>query len=197
MDMKALAGELVGIVKTYTASAVKSLSERLDGIDQKIAAIPHGPKGDDGRDGEDGKSLTIADIQPALDVAIANHLLDFEKRLQGAFSRAVEAIQKPQDGKDGNDGLGFDDLSIEQKSPRLVCLKFMRGDQVKEFEVRIPAMIYRGVFKEGEAYEQGDTVTWSGSLWHAKELTRDKPGTEAWQLAAKRGQDGKNFGVKL
>ena len=54
-------------------------------------------------------------------------------------------------------------------------------------------MVYRGVWRDGE-YAAGDTATWDGSLWIAREATSAKPGAvdSGWQLAAKRGRDGKD-----
>ncbi|STI65202.1 putative portal protein [Escherichia coli] len=51
-------------------------------------------------------------------------------------------------------------------------------------------MLYRGVFRAGETYHPGDTVTWGGSLWHCNSMTGDKPGeahSSAWTLAANVG----------
>lgn len=54
------------------------------------------------------------------------------------------------------------------------------------------AMIYRGTWGE-RAFEQGDTATWDGSLWHCEKATSDKPGlSDSWKLVAKRGRDGKS-----
>jgi hypothetical protein len=49
---------------------------------------------------------------------------------------------------------------------------------------------------EERAYAKGDSVTWGGSQWIAKEATEAKPGdsapsARAWQLAVKAGRDGK------
>jgi hypothetical protein len=35
-------------------------------------------------------------------------------------------------------------------------------------------------------------VTWGGALWHCDAPTKDKPGTENWTLAVKKGRDGKD-----
>jgi hypothetical protein len=59
----------------------------------------------------------------------------------------------------------------------------------------IPAMIYRGVWREGE-FDQGDVATWGGSAWHCQQKTTDKPGTSAaWRLMVKEGARGKDAGV--
>lgn len=57
-----------------------------------------------------------------------------------------------------------------------------------------PRLKYAGVYKQGMAYSAGATVTWGGSLWIAKDTTTETPGdgATAWQLAVKRGRDGKD-----
>jgi hypothetical protein len=63
-------------------------------------------------------------------------------------------------------------------------------DHITKFAV--PVMVYKGIWKEG-AYAKGNTVTTGGSLWHCNKDTTDKPGTsEAWQLCAKKGTDGRD-----
>lgn len=111
--------------------------------------------------------------------------------------RALEEVRElagrpaPQRGEDG---LGFDDLTVEQTGDRSFTVKFVRGEIVKEFPFVIPSLIYRGVYREGETYQRGDTVTLSGSLWHANADTTAKPEEHVksdWTLAAKRGREGK------
>ena len=61
------------------------------------------------------------------------------------------------------------------------------------------AQALKGVFKDGQSYERGDTVTWGGSLWHCDvPATTSKPdGAEKhWTLAAKKGRDGRDGVVK-
>ena len=35
-------------------------------------------------------------------------------------------------------------------------------------------MIYRDIFKEGNKYYPGDSVTWGGSVWYCHQETGDK-----------------------
>jgi integrin beta 3 len=97
-------------------------------------------------------------------------------------------------GINGQDGLGFDDLSVLHDGERAMTLRFLKGDTVKEFTVKLPVDIYRGVYQDGKTYEKGDGVTWGGSEWHANEPTISKPGdgSKAWTLKVKRGRDGKD-----
>lgn len=111
-------------------------------------------------------------------------------------TRALEEVRAlaRDGGKPGPPGLGFDDLTIEFDGERQITLRFARGEQVIERAVRIPAMIYRGVFVDDQDYELGDVVTWGGAMWHCNEATRDRPKTNvtAWTLAVKNGRDGKD-----
>jgi hypothetical protein len=98
-------------------------------------------------------------------------------------------------GAPGKDGLGFDDLEMDYDGERRVTFKFVQGERVKEFPaIVIPAQIYREVWKEGQFYERGDTVTWGGAIWHALAYTNEKPcpGNKTWRLAVKSGRDGRD-----
>jgi hypothetical protein len=103
------------------------------------------------------------------------------------------------DGEPGRDGLGFDDLNVEQIGERTIRFLLKRGVDEAEFDVTLPVPIYRGVFKEAEVYEPADLTTWAGSLWHLNEAKGLKPGApdSGWQLAAKAGRPGKDAGKSL
>lgn len=101
-----------------------------------------------------------------------------------------------RDGEKGKDGFGFDDMdACVLDDDRTIELSFKRDDEEKAFTFKWPTMIYRDVFKEGSEYQHGDVVTWGGSLWHCNQATKDKPGTDSWTLAAKKGRDGKDAKV--
>lgn len=91
----------------------------------------------------------------------------------------------------GADGLGFEDMSVEWDGERELSLSFSRDGRTEVTRMTIPAIVYRGVWKQGP-HQAGDAVTWAGSLFIARRDTTDKPETsDAWTLAAKRGRDGK------
>lgn len=75
-----------------------------------------------------------------------------------------------------------------------VKLKFVRGDQVKEFAIRLPVFKDMGVFREETDYLKGHGTTFGGSFWIAqKDAPQGKPGlSDDWRLAVKRGRDGKD-----
>jgi hypothetical protein len=97
-------------------------------------------------------------------------------------------------GRDGIDGFGFDDVTVEAVDDgRTLVIKFVQGDRVRAFPVTVPTMQYRGVYRDGVTYRRGDWVTWAGSTWHCDaDATIDKPGdrSRAWVLAVKCGRDG-------
>lgn len=99
------------------------------------------------------------------------------------------------DGERGDPGFSLTDFDAQAKDGgRIIVLTFVQGDYSEVHELPTAIQIYRGVFRDGQAYEPGDTVTWAGSLWHCNEPTTDKPGEghKAWTLAAKKGRDGKD-----
>lgn len=98
-----------------------------------------------------------------------------------------------RDGIDGKDGLGFDDMVIEHDGDRGILVKLIQGERVKTFGPFVfPVLVYKGVWKAGETYQQGETVTWGGSMWHANKSTSAKPGDGGgdWTLSVKKGSDG-------
>jgi hypothetical protein len=56
------------------------------------------------------------------------------------------------------------------------------------------AVKYMGVHRTGATYSEGSLVTRDGSIFHANKTTSEIPGEGCldWQLACKRGRDGKD-----
>lgn len=209
--------EVRAILVEIVAGTIKELkAEMRSEIKQMVEAIPRpkdgapGPKGEQGEaglpgaagaQGEPGKSITIEDVQPILENMQAKWILDFERSARAEFQRyqdeakaelikAIDSIPLP---KDGRDGLGFEDMSVEQLDERTLCLRFVRGDLTREFTVRIPGLHYREVYSISNKYLQDDVVTYGGSLWIAvKDDPDGRPGdSKDWKLAVKKGRDGK------
>lgn len=71
---------------------------------------------------------------------------------------------------------GIDSIDIRQDDERhftVVATKSSGEKTEKSFSV--PVMIYRDIFKEGNKYYPGDSVTWGGSVWYCHQETGDKP----------------------
>lgn len=125
---------------------------------------------------------------------IVNEIAKWPVPKDGANGRDGIDGKDGADGERGADGLGFEDLNCEVRDDGVYGV-FQRGDLRKE--VRFPVPMYRGIWKEGDTYQPGDTVTWAGSAWIAKAQTVAKPGintpeSRAWQLCVKKGTDGKS-----
>jgi len=88
--------------------------------------------------------------------------------------------------------LGFDDLDGVYDECGRLSLRFVRGDVVKTW--RVPGMVDRGVYREGDSYQKGDGVTFGGGFFIAQQDTTAKPEESlgGWRLAVKRGRDGKD-----
>jgi hypothetical protein len=138
-----------------------------------------GVKGDPGADG----------------VGMAGAMIDREGTLIITTTKG-DAVRLGQVvGKDGEDGLGFDDLDAGYNGERGVTLKFIRGERVKEFNLHMPVIVDRGYWREGFKAKQGDAVTHDGTLWIALRDNAVKPCLEHkddWRIGARKGRDGRN-----
>jgi hypothetical protein len=106
----------------------------------------------------------------------------------------VAKLPAPKDGapgKDGQDGVGFDDMTEAVDETGRPVIKFVKGDRVKTFP--IPGLVDRGVWRPDTAYVKGDGVTFGGSFFIAQvENPAGKPEESPdWRLAVKRGREGK------
>jgi hypothetical protein len=159
---------------------------------EKSKGIVDGAAGVDGKDGADGIGLAGALIDRAghLRVRMTNgtdHDLGPVVGADGAHGKDGER------GAPGLDGFGFDDLSFDHDGERGFVLRFVKGERTKEFAFEVPAVIDRGVYRDGAVYKTGDGVTWAGSYWIAQKETSAKPDSgDGFRLAVKRGRDGKD-----
>jgi integrin beta 3 len=171
-DGKAFGQEMVELVKDYVTRAVRPLLQRLAELEERQPE-----KGEKGDPGEDG-------------VGMAGAAIDRDGNLMVTLSNGKQLTIGRVDGRDG---LGFDDLAVDYDGERTFVFRFAQGERAKEFPFQVPVMIFRGAFRE-QAYEQGDTVTFGGSLWVCNSPTGDKPddGVEGWTKAIRRGRDGRN-----
>nr|WP_278374925.1 hypothetical protein [Brucella anthropi] len=174
MDLQKLFDEGFEAVKSYVDRSFENYDGRIDALEKRVAELLDRPE----------------------PVSVKSALIDRENKLVLTFSNGdTKELGNVvgDDGKPGADGLGFDDLSVEYDGEKTVTLKFIRGEQSKEFPLVLPVVIDRGVFSEGKTYEPGDGVTWGGSFWIAQENTTEKPDSaKGWRLAVKKGRDGKD-----
>jgi hypothetical protein len=120
---------------------------------------------------------------------------------------AVDLIPRPKDGapgkdgldgKDGRDGVSFDDLTYEIDEARGVAVVKALSGEREHVVLEVPIMLFKGVYRAGDQYRAGNTVTCKGDLWIARSDTFETPGNgkTAWQLAVRRGRDGRDLRSK-
>lgn len=201
-DGKAFGEEIVGFVREYLEREVAplkaenaELKERLQALEDRPAPeVIKGDPGEPGKDGADGKDGSDG----ADGRGVKELLIDREGHLIATMDDGSTKDLGPVNGKDGapgkdgRDGFSLDDFDCQPVDERTIRMEFVRGETKHSYELQFPVTVYRGVFKEGSEYERGDMVTWGGNLWHCDTPTKDKPGTENWTIAAKKGRDGKD-----
>lgn len=209
-DGESFGAEIVAHVRSHVSNSVAPLLSEISILKARIADLEsreplRGEKGDPGERGQPGESVMGPPGNDGVGIASSfidregNLVLTFTDGTVGSVGRVVGGQGDPgkdgKDGENGRDGFGFDDMSVTMlEDGHTMLLKFTRGDAVKVFPIILPNTKYCGIFIEGQEYKIGDLVTWAGSLWHANNVTKDKPGTGSphWTLATKRGRDGKD-----
>ncbi len=153
-------------------------------VDDAVAALPPA---------QDGRDALQLEIQPFIDEGKSYTRGSYATH-NGGLWRAYEKTHGMRGWECIVDGVSDVDISMNGQRNFIVTVNRASGaSEKKSFD--IPTMVYRGVFKSGDEYLPGDTVTWGGSLWHCDEQTQDKPGetgSKGWTLAAKRGRDGRS-----
>jgi hypothetical protein len=180
---------------------VDALRERLAKLEARaLEPVPvpkDGRDGTDGRDGEDGRDAFELDVLPAIDFT-RDYARGTLAQHQGGLWRAFANTHGAHGWACVVDGIHA--MSVTRDSERGFTVHIKRSsDTTDATSFVMPVLIYRGVYQAGRVYEEGDVVTWAGSLWHCNEPTDTKPEGDttgnggAWTLAAKRGRDGKDM----
>ncbi|EOE7352796.1 phage gp6-like head-tail connector protein [Enterobacter hormaechei] len=178
------------MIQELVSASMPELPDVKSMVNEAIAALPAAEPGKDGENGRDALSL---EILPFIDEGKSYPRGSYATH-NGGLWRAYEKTHGMRGWECLVDGVA--DIDIKQSEQRCFTLTVNRtsgASETKSFDV--PVMIYQGVFKSGQEYLPGDTVTWGGSLWHCDEQTQDKPGeagSKGWTLAAKRGRDGRD-----
>ncbi|MDJ1450677.1 phage gp6-like head-tail connector protein [Enterobacter hormaechei] len=178
------------MIQELVSASMPELPDVKSLVNEAIAALPAAEPGKDGENGRDALSL---EILPFIDEGKSYPRGSYATH-NGGLWRAYEKTHGMRGWECLVDGVAG--IDIQQSELRCFTLTVNRtsgASETKSFDV--PVMIYQGVFKSGQEYLPGDTVTWGGSLWHCDEQTQDKPGeagSKGWTLAAKRGRDGRD-----
>ena len=178
------------VIQELVSASIPELPDVKSLVNEAIAALPAAEPGKDGENGRDALSL---EILPFIDEGKSYPRGSYATH-NGGLWRAYEKTHGMRGWECLVDGVaGIDIQQSEQRSFTLTVNRTSGASETKSFDV--PVMIYQGVFKSGQEYLPGDTVTWGGSLWHCDEQTQYKPGeagSKGWTLAAKRGRDGRD-----
>ncbi|RPH38344.1 collagen-like protein [bacterium] len=185
----------------------------INGKDGQAGAPgPQGEKGDPGSRGEKGESIVGPsgpagiDGRDALQIDILPSVNFDRSYPRGTYARYEGGIIRSY--RDTIPGEVLEKAGWEVVIAGISAIDIVQGDDPREFLVksrmtggyitersfRMPAMIYRGIYKQGDAYRQGDVVTWGGSAWHCQ---IDNPKTspsesQEWKLMVKEGRKGKD-----
>jgi integrin beta 3 len=99
------------------------------------------------------------------------------------------------------EGLGAIVVAQGEDPRKIIVSTVLSSGATVATDFFVPMVIYRGVFRAGGSYVKGDNVTFRGSSWIALVDCPDKmPGDpmdgkdgtpQQWQLAVKRGSEGK------
>lgn len=141
----------------------------------------------------DGRDAIDLEILPAID--------ETKQYPRGTYATHRGGLWKSYERTHGMRGWecivdGVDAVNVTQDAEREFSVKLAKSsgaEVVQKFA--LPIQIYKGVHREGEAYDQHDSVTWAGSQWTStKSENTDKPGTsDAWILCVKAGRNGKDL----
>lgn len=181
VDLEAVAA----LVKVPEAEKVD-----VDAIARAAAAMVPVPEVKQPVDGRDALHL---EILPAIDETKTYARNAYAKH-DGGLWRSFEQTSGMRGWECIVEGLKA--VSVEQTGDRefSVTLAKSSGAEVVQ-KIAMPIQIYKGVHRDGEAYEQHDNVTWAGSQWTSvKSDNTDKPGSsDAWTLVVKAGRNGKDL----
>ncbi|MBL5825421.1 phage gp6-like head-tail connector protein [Serratia fonticola] len=183
-DVKSLVAEAVAAIPQPVSQELPDIEKM---VTDAVAALPSVPVP------EDGKDALQLEIQPAIDETKSYPRGTYATH-SGGLWRAYQKTTGMKGWECVVDGMSAADIKQTEARTFEVSISMASGTVVNK-SFCLPVMIYRGVFKNGEGYLPGDTVTWGGSLWHCDDVTTDRPGengSKGWTLAAKRGRDGKS-----
>lgn len=210
MDLEKLAVALAPVIRAEVERANAPLHTRIAVIEARQPE--RGEKGDpgkdgaDGRDGENGRDGESPSVDAVADTVAARFerrfadlSLSWERQARDMAEKAIDRMPRPKDGEPGRDGRDFEQPEFVYDGRRSFTVRSLVNGEMIEQGFTLPIVIDAGFYREGDAYEKGDGVTFGGSYWIAQKGTDTKPeiGNTDWRLAVKKGRDAKAREVPL
>lgn len=203
LDADAIVAELVA--KLLVNDGLKTLADMAasSAVVEYLQANPvqHGKEGPQGPQGEPGINGRDGD-KGADGIGLAGAIIDRDGALVVTLTNGEAKSLGPVVGRNGDPGTdGRDGLSMAEVSRTYdpeaheVIERWLVGAETKE--LRYPAGGIRpgGFWREGLKCHALQAITHDGALWIAKRDNESKPCLENkddWQLAARKGRDGKD-----
>lgn len=155
------------------------------------------------KDGEDGRD--------AIELEILSAIKDGKRYERGTWARHAGGLVRAFRDTDPITDAGLQACGWEVMVNGLQEADIVQGDDLRSFVAGfrltdgavvhktfvLPVVLDRGVFKVGNDYQRGDSVSWDGSTWIAQEAVEkadQRPMPPLWRLSVKRGSDGKDAG---
>lgn len=179
MNFEKMIDSIVAGTKAMIAKAISPLEDRIKVLE---SAPPNA-------------TPSAEEIAKAMEPIFSVWALGFERKADDILQRAIDRMPKPKDGRDGRDAFDLDSFECSiGDDGRTVTLSFKRGEETISKSIKMPAMLYKGVFSRGTEYSENDVVTYGGSMFIAtKDAPDGAPGSsDDWKLSVKRGRDGKD-----
>lgn len=177
----AVAVALSGVV----VRALRPLRERLEALEARQAE--RGEKGEAGPAGKDAEPVDVG----AIVKSVLERVPEAAPGRDGRDGAPGPMGARGEDGRNGKDGVvTMDDFAL-QIDGRDLAVIIKCGEETIKRHVKIAGVpLYRGMYKFGDTYDNGDMITHGGSLWHNREDgNKAGPPGNGWSLVAKRGKD--------
>ena len=169
---------------------------------------PRGEKGESitgpsGKDGAPGRDALQIDILSSIDLS-RSYPRGTYARYDGGIIRSFRDTI-PDEELDRNwevvlAGVAEIEVFQDPDDPRIFGVRTrITGRKTKAEDVtliRIPVMMYRGIYRSDGKYQRGDVATTGGSLWHCEiddpRIGPNNNGKSDWKLIVKEGNRGKD-----
>lgn len=169
------------VLRADLSTLIKQQDEQIQMVAKMVADRPTPA---------DGRDALQLEILPAIDEQ-KSYTRGMYAKHAGGLWRSFEQTSGMRGWECIVDGIA---VVIPEMVGKTLKLKVLHSSGMEtDLSAHIPVQTYKGVFTHGD-HEQGDTVTWAGSLWHCNKTgTEAKPGdgSSDWTLAVKKGRDGR------